>query len=142
MNNPIIEEITRRIHEKQRMCYDFKITSITLGIDVFMAMRDETYHSNFYTVSQASPYGAIWAHPIRVCYKRKNLIQINKKRKKRYVWRGINSYATIDYMNNLCVSGGGGKSKMVAYYNELKSLSKKYPVSFLTSRQKDVNIGL
>lgn len=90
---PIQHEILRRIHRKQVDTWH-KVRSITLGIDMYNILRDEidclTFASYVYTGKFESSYngnGELYGYPIRICYKRKNLIQINldKPRRKKYI---------------------------------------------------------
>ncbi len=132
VNNIIETEIRNRIHEKIRQGIIFstrEISSITLGINVYNELRDQIESTSMAIFSYTESYRGpeILGHKIRICYKRKNLIQINIKRSKKHKW------ITIDYANNLNLKSND-YNKMVAFYGELKSLSKKYPVSFLTSQ--------
>lgn len=136
MSHPIQDEIHHRIHEKMRQGIIFstrEVSSITLGINVYNDLRDEIDSISMAAFTYSGNYRGpeILGHKVRICYKRKNLIQINIVRKRRP--KCIN----LDYYKNLNLQGDDCQKTNILY-DELQSLIKKsitkdYPVFFLTS---------
>lgn len=130
---PIQHEILRRIHKKIEHSYH-RIRSITLGGLIYHQLMEELYHSLFYTSSSLGPsFNGI---PIRICYKRKNLIQINldKPRIRRFVYSHYNN----QYEVNPCIEYSYMPPKdcgLHVSYDKARKLSEKTGVSFLTSSQ-------
>jgi len=119
MSTTIQDEIIHRIYEKLRHDY-YKVKSITLGLHVYYELRTEINYTPF--VSPAtSPYPSFHSWPIKIAYKRKNLIQINldKPRRKKYAYSCQDNYPmkVIDCLK----------------------ICKDYNVSFLTSSKSQLD---
>ena len=135
MKNSISDIIISRIHLKKMENWA-KVKSLTLGIERWNELKDELLRS-----SAIYPYFGIYKYefhglPVKVSYKRPRLIQVNMdvKRRKRKIFQ--NEFITIDYMHTLKpIDYTWDYDAMGKMYQELKDLSKKYPISFLTSAQ-------
>lgn len=90
MNDTILDEIQRRLYAKRAESY-LKIKSITLGINIWDELQAEIHRNPLiqpYYINNGYGDKQIFGYPIKIAYKRKNLIQINLEKpiRKRMDW--------------------------------------------------------